>query len=114
MWTDADAGTTLWDAADAHRTGGLADTIQDGETGFLFSELSGEGLFGACRRAFEVTMTEALDEMRQAAMARSFLWSGAAEEYAGSMAKLTGQGWRDRCPRPARPRRSVERAAAAA
>jgi starch synthase len=34
----------------AHRTGGLADTIQDGETGFLFSELSGEGLFAACRR----------------------------------------------------------------
>src|SRR6201995_2981653 len=37
----------------AHRTGGLADTIQDGEPGFLFSELSGEGLFGACRRALE-------------------------------------------------------------
>ena len=28
----------------AHRTGGLADTIEDGETGFLFSDLSGEGL----------------------------------------------------------------------
>ena len=37
----------------AHRTGGLADTIADGETGFLFSDLSAEGLFGACRRAFE-------------------------------------------------------------
>ena len=37
----------------AHATGGLADTIEDGETGFLFSDLSGEGLFAACRRAFE-------------------------------------------------------------
>jgi starch synthase len=100
----------------AHRTGGLADTIQDGETGFLFSELSGEGLFGACRRAFEAyDDPEVLDEMRQAAMARSFLWSGAAEEYARLYAKLIGQ----RLPRavPAtrrRPRRSVEDLAAAA
>ena len=66
----------------AHRTGGLADTIEDGETGFLFSDLSGEGLFGACRRAFEAfDDPDVLAEMRQAAMARSFHWSGAAAEY---------------------------------
>jgi len=94
----------------AHRTGGLADTIQDGETGFLFSELSGEGLFGACRRAFEAyDDPDVLSEMRQAAMARSFLWSGAAEEYARLYAKLIGR----RLPRavPAAGRRRTRRAA---
>jgi starch synthase len=75
----------------AHRTGGLADTIQDGETGFLFSELSGGGLFDACRRAFEAyDDPEVLSEMRRAAMARSFPWSGAAAEYELLYARLIG------------------------
>jgi len=101
----------------AHRTGGLADTIEDGETGFLFSDLSGEGLFGACRRAFEAFDDPGvLGEMRQAAMARSFHWSGAAAEYEQLYARLIGR----RLPQvvPATPRRriraaSVELAAAA-
>ena len=76
----------------AHRTGGLADTIEDGETGFLFSDLSGEGLFGACRRAFEAFDDPGvLDEMRQAAMARSFHWSGAAVEYEQLYSRLIGR-----------------------
>jgi starch synthase len=76
----------------AHRTGGLADTIEDGETGFLFSDLSGEGLFGACRRAFETfDDPDVLTEMRQAAMARSFAWSGAAAEYEQLYARLIGR-----------------------
>ena len=76
----------------AHRTGGLADTIEDGETGFLFSDLSGEGLFGACRRAFEAfDDPDVLGEMRQAAMARSFHWSGAAAEYEQLYSRLIGR-----------------------
>ena len=56
----------------AHRTGGLADTIEDGETGFLFAELSGEGLFGACCRAFQAfDDPEVLAKMRRAAAPRS-------------------------------------------
>jgi starch synthase len=75
----------------AHATGGLADTIEDGETGFLFSDYSGDGLYGACRRAFEVYAdNDALDEMRQAAMARSFHWSGAAADYEKLYWRLTG------------------------
>ena len=75
----------------AHRTGGLADTIEDGETGFLFSDLSGDGLFGACLRAFEAFEdADVLSEMRQAAMARSFAWSGAAAEYEQVYARLIG------------------------
>jgi starch synthase len=66
----------------AHSTGGLADTIDEGETGILFSDLSGEGRYSACQRAFEaLSDADALTEMRQAAMARSFHWSGAAVAY---------------------------------
>jgi starch synthase len=67
----------------AHATGGLADTVEDGRTGFLFSEFSSDALIDACGRAFDTFSEETrLDEMRQAAMARSFSWSAAAEHYA--------------------------------
>jgi starch synthase len=89
----------------AHRTGGLADTIDDGETGFLFSDLSGEGLFGACRRAFEAfDDPDVLAEMRQAAMARSFHWSGAAAEYEQLYTRLIGRRPAQVVPAPARRR----------
>ena len=66
----------------AHATGGLADTIDDGTTGFLFSTLSPDGLMAACHRAFDAFGDEAqLQEMRRAAMARSFGWTAAAAEY---------------------------------
>ena len=76
----------------AHATGGLADTIEDGATGFLFSELSSEGLLAACRRAFEVFTDDAqLTEMRQAAMARRFGWEATAAEYERLYCRLTGK-----------------------
>jgi len=76
----------------AHATGGLADTIDDGETGFLFSELSAGGLLAACQRALEVYEdARALAEMRQTAMGRSFRWSGAAQEYVALYARLIGR-----------------------
>ncbi len=76
----------------AHATGGLADTIDDGETGFLFDNLSGEGLFSACKRAFDAFANgDELAEMRQAAMARSFHWSGAAEQYEALYERLLGR-----------------------
>jgi starch synthase len=66
----------------AHATGGLADTIDDGTTGFLFSTHSPDGLMAACYRAFGAYEDDAqFAEMRRAAMARSFGWSGAATEY---------------------------------
>jgi len=102
----------------AHRTGGLADTIQDGATGFLFSDLSGEGLFGACQRAFEVfDDADVLAEMRQAAMGRSFHWSAAAMEYERLYARLIGAAPAQSVPAPAQRRRpwqsAVELSAAA-
>ncbi len=76
----------------AHATGGLADTIEDGETGFLFSNCSREGLLSACDRAFEIFDDEdKLAEMRRTAMARHFGWDDTALAYADLYARLTGK-----------------------
>ena len=76
----------------AHATGGLADTIADGTTGFLFSTLSPDGLMAACHRAFDTFGDAAqLEEMRRAAMARSFGWAAAAAEYEALYRRLLGR-----------------------
>jgi starch synthase len=75
----------------AHATGGLADTIEDGVTGFLFSDFSGKGLHAACRRAFAAYADPAsLDRMRRAAMARRFPWAESADAYRELYRRLTG------------------------
>lgn len=76
----------------AHATGGLADTIDDGTTGFLFSDLSSDGLMEACQRAFNAFDDEdQLADMRRAAMARSFGWSAAAAQYEALYRRLAGR-----------------------
>jgi starch synthase len=66
-----------------HRTGGLADTVRDGVTGFQFSSLSLEGLLGGVRRAFSVFHTKPrLSRMRLNAMRQSFSWKQSADNYA--------------------------------
>jgi starch synthase len=65
-----------------HQTGGLAETITDGETGFLFSQPSTESFLGGIRRAFSAFgTTDRLDSMRRSAMARSFSWDISAASY---------------------------------
>ena len=65
-----------------HQTGGLAETITDGETGFLFSKPSIESFLGGVRRAFSTFVsTDRLDTMRRRAMARSFSWDLSAACY---------------------------------
>jgi starch synthase len=60
-------------------TGGLLDTVEDGKTGFLFSD----DLVGAARRALEVYADSARwREMQRAAMVRDFSWSASAHRYA--------------------------------
>jgi len=72
----------------AHRTGGLADTIEDGRTGFLFTAPTATGLNGAIRRAFDVfTSTRRIGAMRSAAMSRSFGWDHSAKRYAEAYAQ---------------------------
>jgi starch synthase len=76
----------------AHATGGLADTIEDGVSGFLFNDLSPDGLRNACRRAFEVFRDPGrFAAMRRAAMARRFGWARAATDYIALYARLSGQ-----------------------
>ncbi len=65
-----------------HQTGGLAETITDGETGFLFSQPSTESFLGGIRRAFSTFVAkDRLDSMRRSAMSRSFSWDIAATCY---------------------------------
>jgi len=65
-----------------HQTGGLAETIKDGETGFLFTQPSTESFLGGVRRAFTAfTAKDRLNSMRQSAMARSFSWNVSAACY---------------------------------
>lgn len=65
-----------------HRTGGLAETIKDGQTGFLFSEPSTASLLGAICRSFETFGSKRrLNSMRSKAMAQCFDWSKPAQSY---------------------------------
>ncbi len=65
-----------------HRTGGLAETIKDGKTGFLFSEPSTESFMGAVCRAFGTFASrQRLNQMRSQAMSQTFGWSTSAAAY---------------------------------
>jgi starch synthase len=66
----------------AYKTGGLADTIEDGVTGFLFSKFSRDGLASAIKRAFETHASRRdLRRMRRVAMSRKFDWKRSAAHY---------------------------------
>ncbi len=66
----------------ATRVGGLADTIDDGRTGFLFGLATAGGLREAVRRALETFDSGLrLTEMRRAAMAMRFDWRESAGRY---------------------------------
>jgi starch synthase len=67
-----------------YRTGGLSDTIVDGETGFLFKRFSTDGLLGAVCRAFAIfNAKQRLHSMRKLAMSQPFGWGEAARAYQG-------------------------------
>lgn len=66
----------------ARRTGGLADSIEDGLTGFLFRATSVEGCLEAIARAFNVFGNrEIFMAMRRLAMTRNFSWARSAASY---------------------------------
>ena len=67
----------------AHATGGLLDTIEDGETGFLFRDLSIKSLLGAVTRALDTFQSrQKFTDMKRAAMARASAWGDSAQDYA--------------------------------
>ena len=66
----------------ATRTGGLADTIEDGVTGFLFNESNVSSYMQAIQRAFNVHQrAELLNAMRRMAMASPPCWQQSATPY---------------------------------
>jgi starch synthase len=73
----------------ARATGGLADTIADGETGFLFERAEPGALLAAVRRAATLWRDELRRlAMQQAGMARDFGWARSARRYAELYARL--------------------------
>ena len=66
----------------ARRTGGLADTIEDGVTGFLFDDYTPADFMRAAMRAVDQFRDgEAWEEMMREAMARDFGWERSAARY---------------------------------
>lgn len=66
----------------AHATGGLADSIRDGKTGFLFGSPTPEALRDAIIRALNVYVRPGeFAAMRKSAMAEDFGWGPAASRY---------------------------------
>ncbi len=66
----------------ARRVGGLADTIEDGISGFLFNDYSPEALLASVHRAGErYADTDGWRKMMRRAMSREFGWPRVADEY---------------------------------
>ena len=66
----------------ARRVGGLSDTIDDQETGFLFDDLTPASLERALRRAFGAFANrESWERSMRRAMARDFGWDRSARRY---------------------------------
>jgi starch synthase len=73
----------------ARATGGLADTIVDGETGFLFERADASSMTAAVRRAVAAWREPGRwREMQGAAMRRDFSWAAAARRYADLYSRL--------------------------
>lgn len=76
----------------ARETGGLADTIEDGVTGFLFRDPSLAALLGAVYRAVDAFKSrKQMNTMRRAAMTQNFRWTRSASGYAGVYGRALGQ-----------------------
>jgi starch synthase len=70
-------------------TGGLADTVKDGETGFLFERAESSALAAAVRRAVTARRDAARwKAIQRAGMARDFSWRAAARQYADLYSRL--------------------------
>jgi len=76
----------------ARRVGGLADTIEDGVTGFLFDDYTPTDFMRAALRAVEqYHETQGWEEMMREAMARDFGWDKSAARYVTMYRRVLGQ-----------------------
>jgi starch synthase len=73
----------------ANATGGLVDTIDDGDTGFLIDEVTTPALLGGVQRAL-AAYHEPVQwrRMQMKAMGRDFGWEGSAREYEAIYARV--------------------------
>jgi starch synthase len=72
----------------ARATGGLLDTIMDGETGFLFEPAESAALVAAVKRALALYAdARRWRELQRRAMTRDFSWAGPARQYADLYAR---------------------------
>jgi len=62
-------------------TGGLADTVEDGVTGFAFREATPAGLLEAVGRARAAWRQPGWDELRRRCMALDWSWTRSAAQY---------------------------------
>jgi len=75
----------------ARRVGGLADTIEDGVTGFLFDDYTPTDFMRAALRAVEqYHETQGWEEMMREAMARDFGWERSASRYLNVYRRVLG------------------------
>jgi starch synthase len=73
----------------ARATGGLLDTIVDGETGFLFERAESSALAAAVRRAGAAWREpRRWRAIQRAGMRRDFSWSAAARQYADLYSRI--------------------------
>ncbi|HLJ72491.1 MAG TPA: glycogen synthase GlgA [Roseiarcus sp.] len=75
-----------------HATGGLVDTVEDGETGFVFRPFGKQSFLEAIGRAFSTYGAPGeIERMRRAAMSRRYGYDDIVGEYIKIYAHLTGK-----------------------
>ena len=80
-----------------HRTGGLADSVTDLETGFVFDAPTADALLATVRRAIDTFRDpDAWRTLQRNGMARDFRWDASAlrylEVYRAALARLASAG----------------------
>jgi len=76
----------------ARRVGGLADTIEDGVTGFLFDDYTPADFTRAVMRAIDqFEEPDGWLEMMRTAMSRDFSWEQSAKKYLNLYRRVIGQ-----------------------
>lgn len=79
----------------ARRVGGLADTIQDEVTGFLFDEFAEEPFLGTMLRAIDrFAQPDEWRRMMREAMSRDFSWERSVEAYLARYRLVLEGTWR--------------------
>lgn len=75
------------------RTGGLADSVQDGVTGIVFGDATAASLTAAIRKTVDTWRKPAeWSRLMQNGMKQDWSWARSAREYAALYARLAGAG----------------------